>query len=91
MIREWLTLADFKRVVYAWAEELKFEQACSDKVIRQIFSEFDIDGDGGVSEADPVVKIERLIFGSPIALDEFKYEANARIASCASEPEIIDS
>lgn len=57
IIREFLSPAEFNRIVYTWAEELRFEQACSEKVLAQIFAEFDVDGDGVISEDDLVVKI----------------------------------
>ena len=75
MIRASLTPEDFERIVFTWAQELHFEQACTDKVLRQIFAEFDIDGDGLISEADLVVKIERLIFGAPLGQDDTFDEA----------------
>ena len=66
VIREWLSPDEFYGIVFTWAEELHFEQACSERVLAQIFAEFDVDGDGVISEADLQVKIERMVFKAPL-------------------------
>ena len=47
--------------MYTWAEELEFEQVCSEKVLDFIFAEFDIDGDGVISENDLLTHITNLV------------------------------
>ena len=47
--------------MYTWAEELEFEQVCSERVLDFIFAEFDIDGDGVISEQDLHTHITNLV------------------------------
>ena len=51
--------------MYTWAEELEFEQVCSEKVLDIIFAEFDIDGDGFISEKDLHTHIHNLVTKYP--------------------------
>lgn len=52
VLKESLDKDEFYKIVLTWAEELAFDQVCSESVLAQIFSEFDADGDGVVSELD---------------------------------------
>ena len=61
VVRQALERKDFYKIVSTWAEELGFEQICSQKVLDQIFAEFDQDGDGRISETDLQVQIFNLV------------------------------
>ena len=47
--------------MHTWAEELEFEQVCTERVLETIFAEFDVDGDGVVSERDLKQQIYKLV------------------------------